>query len=413
MKRITKTDLQGLYGPVPEAFWQKMEGFLFALPMKEETRIMKKKVSFALAMAFVLVLLTVGAGAAVANWDAIMRLYGRETPEMETFLVPVEQTAQREGVSLNVSSVLTDGQVLVFDWALINEENMPLYIETDKLTINGYGHLPAWGDGMSVLWLKEGETKQNGEIIPLRHPLQPGETLDVALQVNIARPKQPVALFDSPSDAQEAERLRNLGRWAVAPMMESVAYRFAENTKEERVNVWNVYEADGFTDDDFTHSTLRLSFTVTVPDFEEKPMHPEQTEWAFGDTTITLTEAFRTPLGIYTTAEVYTPAGEDALSAERALKAYDMKILKEPTELPMMRYGELPESIREEGGKMYRKMHANAYGYASGQIEEDASALVSLGKYVENPARDEGVPTYCYQELSRFRLHYQPITEME
>lgn len=151
MKRITKTDLQGLYGPVPEAFWQKMEGFLFALPMKEETRIMKKKVSFALAMALVLVLLTVGAGAAVANWDAIMRLYGRETPEMETFLVPVEQTAQGEGVSLNVSSVLTDGQVLVFDWALINEENMPLYIETDKLTINGYGHLPAWGDGMSVL----------------------------------------------------------------------------------------------------------------------------------------------------------------------------------------------------------------------------------------------------------------------
>lgn len=413
MKRITKTDLQGLYGPVPEAFWQKMEGFLFALPMKEETRIMKKKVSFALAMALVLVLLTVGAGAAVANWDAIMRLYGRETPEMETFLVPVEQTAQGEGVSLNVSSVLTDGQVLVFDWAFVNEENMPLYIETDKLTINGYGHLPAWGDGMSVLWLKEGETKQNGEIIPLRHPLQPGETLDVALQVNIARPKQPVALFDSPSDAQEAERLRNLGRWAVAPVMESVAYRFAENTKEERVNVWNVYEADGFTDDDFTHSTLSLSFTVTVPDFEEKPMYPKQTEWAFGDTTITLTEAFRTPLGIYTTAEVCTPAGEDALSAERALKAYDMKILKKITELPMMRCGELPESIRQEGGKMYRKMHANAYGYASGQIEEDASALVSLGKYVENPAQEEGIPTYRYQELSRFRLHYQPITEME
>lgn len=413
MKRITKSDLQGIYGPVPEGYLKKMDAFLSALPMKEEKEFMKKKVSFALVLVLVLVLLAAGAGAAVANWDAIMRLYGRETPEIASFLLPVDQTVKGDGMTLNVSSVLTDGRVLVFDWALENEEDAPVYVETETLTINGSGHLTAWGDGMSILWLKARETLQNGEIIPINHPVKSGETLDVDLQIRISRPKQTVALFDSPSDAPEAERLRNLGQWAVAPVMESVAYRFAENTKEEMVNVWNVYEADGFTDEDFLHSTLHLSFRVTVPEFEPVPVYPEQTAWNFDDCRIHLTEAFRTPLGIYTTAEVRAQGNENDFSAHRILNAFDMKILKEPLEMPMMRSGELPESIRAENGILCRVIHANAYGYSAQQMQGDASILVSLGKFVENPVEEEGMQFCYYQELTRFRLHNLPVDEVK
>ena len=75
MKRITQQDLQGLYGPAPEKFENRMRVFLSGLPEKEEKKNMKKKASLAFVMAVVLVLaMAATAAAGLIDWNAVVGL---------------------------------------------------------------------------------------------------------------------------------------------------------------------------------------------------------------------------------------------------------------------------------------------------------------------------------------------------
>ena len=160
MKRVTQSDLQNLYEPMPEHFASRMDHLLAALPAGEEKIIVKKKISAALALALALILLAAGALAAALNWDAILALYGHEQPELESLLVPVNQSAEAGGVTLEIASALTDGRTLVLDWTLrAEDEALPVYIETENLTTNGNFHWASWGDGLQVLWLQPGRPR--------------------------------------------------------------------------------------------------------------------------------------------------------------------------------------------------------------------------------------------------------------
>lgn len=412
MKRITKQELQELYGSVPGEFQENMNAFLHRLPVREEKKTVKKNISFAMVAMAILVFMAVGATAALIDWNAVVGLYGREKPEMEEMMEEVKKTAQTDDVKLSVTSVLTDGKALVFDWTLEAQEGaLPLYIETKNLKVNGQWHFAAWGEGMQYLWLQPGETiRQSAEIIELEQRTQPGDRIKVELTVGIHKPKQPVTFFETAADEEKAKEMRERGTWAVAPLGEAIAYRFDdEMERTDPVTLWRHYLSDGFQKDDFVQSEMKLSFEVTVPETEEYPLYPAHREIKLSDCTAYLREAYRTPLGIYTEMEVvYNEKDAQEAVAKEVLNAFALEMRVPGTVLPGNHLHNLQDTIWiDEEGRMHRRLFSGMIGYQTSLLQEKERIILDIGRYIENLPDEEGNITYRYTPSSRIPVYFQ------
>ena len=170
MKRITQQDLQSLYGPAPEELESRIHTFLSGLPEKEEKSNVKKKASLAFVLAAVLALaMAATAAAGLIDWNAVIGIYGHEKPEMNGMVTTVNKSASAFGTTLSVSSALTDGRTLVFDWTLeAKEEELPLFVTTSQLLVNGVHYNAEFGGGLYRVWLRPGETvRQSSEVIEM------------------------------------------------------------------------------------------------------------------------------------------------------------------------------------------------------------------------------------------------------
>ena len=403
MKRITQQDLQGLYGPAPEEFENRMRVFLSGLPEKEEKKNMKKKASLAFVMAAVLVLaMAATAAAGLIDWNAVIGIYGHEKPEMKGMVTAVDKSASAFGTTLSVSSALTDGRTLVFDWTLeAKEEELPLFVTTSQLLVNGVHYIAEFGGGLYRVWLQPGETvRKSSEVIELfdQH-LQPGEQMHVEWTVRIAQPKKPITFLDSREDREEAERLRSEGTWAVAPLGEANVFRFDdENNMPNRVTVWNHYRKDGFTDEDFELASVKLVFDVTVPEVERMDVYPACETIRLKECTAYLREAYRTELGVYTTVELVSDADADEEgNIARQLSQYTTFLVNgQAVRVNGNAFSDMPWI--GEDGKVHQMLSANMIGYQNSLLkEENALSVVLMRPRKEAEDLSESIPNYLVQ----------------
>ncbi|MBQ8555436.1 MAG: DUF4179 domain-containing protein [Clostridia bacterium] len=431
MKRITQRDLQQMYEPMPEHFAARMDCLLSGLPEGEETIVVKRKLSVAMVLAMVLLLVSVGAAAAVLNWNAILALYGQEKPELESLLVPVNQSAEAGGVTLEVTSALTDGRTLVLDWTLrANEDVLPVHIQAEELITNGQSH---WiqSNGLQVLWLQPEETlHQSCEIFQLEQPVQAGEKIRVELTLRVARPKQEVIILTDPVDASaadlhaEAARLREQGIWAVAPQCLVFAYRFDDNnvlsgwngTTSGLIPAWNTLEGDNLPADGFDYDRLTLSFDVTVPVCTEQLLYPAQRALPLTGCSLEIIEAVRTPLGVYTTVELVceNPVGEDEMPVLRQLNSYATHLQLgqgEPT-VDFWNFTEIP-LWKDDEGYLHRQVRANMIGYQNGLSQDDRTLTLRIGEYVYHIPEDGTESHAYYKQLFSVPIHMEDHVDTE
>ena len=205
MKRITQENLQAMYPPMPEDFAARA---LSGLHHGEEGIRVKRKISAAFVLAAVLTLLAVGAFATAANWNVLTFLYGEEKPQMDTMLAQVTQTGSAGGVTLEISTAVTDGRSIAFDWTLnVEDDALPVYLQVDDVKVAGTEDI--WLDplgGLNRVWLTPDETiRRNGELIYLDARWMPGEEIAVELTLGIYKPLREVVIFTSTADQAKAE----------------------------------------------------------------------------------------------------------------------------------------------------------------------------------------------------------------
>ena len=413
MKRITQQDLQSLYGPAPEELENRMRVFLSGLPEKEEKSNVKKKASLAFVLAAVLVLaMAATAAAGLIDWNAVIGIYGHEKPEMNGMVTTVNKSASAFGTTLSVSSALTDGRTLVFDWTLeAEEEELPLFLTTSQLLVNGVHYITEFGGGLYRVWLQPGETvRQSSEVIEMfEQRMQPGEQMHVEWTVRIAKPKKPITFLDSREDRGEAERLRSEGTWAVAPLGEANVFRFDdENNMPNRVTVWNHYRKDGFTDEDFELATVKLIFDVTVPETEKIEIYPAGETIRLKECTAYLREAYRTELGVYTTVELVSDADADEEgNIARQLSQYELflGVNNQAMHVNGNVFSDMPWI--GEDGKVHQVLSANMIGYQNSLLEEGNVLSVILMRPREEAENLSGnIPNY-YVQYGCFNVYFE------
>ena len=191
----------------------------------EESKPVKKKISFGtvLIIALILVLTSVGI-AAVTQWNVLdfMKQWGKEASYITT---EVRQTAETENARLSVESVVYDGETLAFDVTLENKHpETIMWSDMEEFTVNGRICEPAviydgeeesdalateslsgiqnqWLPG----WMHPDGITRDGELIRLPGDAAGQETVRVKMKVNVYRPVRPVTLIDDSKEGFRAE----------------------------------------------------------------------------------------------------------------------------------------------------------------------------------------------------------------
>ncbi|MBE5803749.1 MAG: hypothetical protein E7316_04470 [Clostridiales bacterium] len=318
MKRVTRETLQAMYPPMPEDFAARA---LSGLPRGEEKIIVKRKVSAALVLAAMLVLLAVGSVAAALNWDAILFLYGKEEPQLSDLMSPVNRKGEAGGVSLEITSAVTDGRALAFDWTLqVDETVLPVYLQVDEIRMNEWEQF--FLDtvaGLNRVWIGPDEkTVHSGELLQLPEPVQAGENIHVELTLGIYKPKREVTLFFSPRDQQEAQALRSQGVWAVAPVNEVPSMRRAG----ELSPLWRYDTLSEKEKADYDRSEITLVFDVMVTETDAQELVPDQDAYEMPGATFRVVQAYRTPLSLCARIDLVIEGVETEAEAMRQSRYY-------------------------------------------------------------------------------------------
>ncbi len=401
MKRITQETLQAMYSPMPEDFAaHALSGLLHG---EEEIRV-KRKISAALVLAAVLTLLAVGALATAANWNVLTFLYGEVQPTMEPMLAQVAQTGTADGVTLEISTAMTDGRSIAFDWTLtVEDDALPVYLQMDGVKVGGTEDI--WLEtlgGLNRVWLTPGETtRRNGELIWLAERWMPGEEIAVELTLGIYKPLREVVVFTSTADQAKAEELAAQGVWTIVPKAEMISPR-------QQNQVQPLWRYDRLAESelaDYERSEIKLSFTVTVPEvaWEQLATDKEAYEIMPG-VSLRVAEAYRTPLNIYATIDIAVAGKENQLGAKEKWEKlfFDFQNAEGHVfQLREITNGAGWNSYYEENGVYHKEesMCTGAYDAAEFAEDDGLYLVCYMGKETER----KGYLTLVKQ--GRYKLH--------
>lgn len=399
MKKITQENLRAMYAPMPEAY---AEGVLASLFQQKEEKPVKRKISVAFVMAAVLTLLVVGGVAAAVNWNVLTFLYGEEQPQMEPMLAQVAQTGSAGGVTLEISTAMTDGRSIAFDWMLnVEDDALPVYLQTEDVKVAGTENL--WLDGLNRVWLTPEETtRRGGELIWLENRWMPGEEIAVELTLGVYKPLREVVIFTSTEDRAKAEELAAQGVWTVVPETEMRSSR----QQNQMCPLWRYDELSEAELANYERREIKLSFTVTVPEvaWEQLATDKEAYEVAPG-VSFRVTEAYRTPLNIWATIDIAVEGEENQLGAmEKWNKLFFELQNAEGRHISQLQEITLGIGIVtdfEENGVYHRKYSicTGAYDAEEFAEEDDLYLVCYTGKETER----EGYLTLIKQ--GRYELH--------
>lgn len=402
MKKITQESLRAMYPPMPEAY---AEGVLASLFQQEEEKPMKRKISVAFVLAAVLTLLVVGGVAAAVNWNVLTFLYGEEQPTMEPMLAQVAQTGSAGGVTLEISTAVTDGRSIAFDWMLnVEDDALPVYLQTENVKVAGTENL--WLDplgGLNRVWLTPEETtRRGGELIWLENRWMPGEEIAVELTLGVYKPLGEVVIFTSPADRAKAEELAAQGVWTVVPETEM----FSSRQQNQMCPLWRYDELSEAELANYERSEIKLSFTVTVPEvaWEQLATDKEAYEIAPG-VSFQVTEAYRTPLNIWATIDIAVAGEENQLGAmekwDKLFFEFQNAEGRHISQLQAITLGIGITTYSEENGVYHQKFTICTGAYDAAEFAEDDG--LHLACYMGKETEREGYLTLVKQ--GRYKLH--------
>lgn len=402
MKKITQENLRAMYAPMPEAY---AEGVLASLFQRKEEKPVKRKISVAFVLAAVLTLLAVGGVAAAVNWNVLTFLYGEVQPTMEPMLAQVAQKGSAGGVTLEISTAMTDGRSIAFDWTLnVEDDALPVYLQTEDVKVAGTENL--WLDplgGLNRVWLTSDETtRRGGELIWLENRWMPGEEIAVELTLGVYKPLGEVVIFTSTADRAKAEELAAQGVWTVVPETEMISPR----QQNQMCPLWRYDKLSEAEKANYERSEIKLSFTVTVPEvaWEQLATDEEVYEVAPG-VSFRVTEAYRTPLNIWATIDIAVAGEENQLGAMEKWNKLFFELQKAEgrhvSQLQAITLGIDITTYFEENGVYHQKFTICTGAYDAAEFAEDDGLY--LVRYMRKEADREGYHILVKQ--GRYKLH--------
>lgn len=165
-----------------------------------------------------MLVLLAGAALAAAEYGVLDFLLGiHEQPQrrevLEPLVTPVNAEAEAGTVSLEISGVWTDGEMLAMDWRIQNREpQTPVYVQIDQWTLNGIRVGSDGSDSFDCQWLPglyaPDGVMQDGEVIAPARGSEGGERCANGAGRGRLYPIDPVYAMDS-FDPEEAGAKRN------------------------------------------------------------------------------------------------------------------------------------------------------------------------------------------------------------
>ena len=113
MKRCTQSDLRKMYEAPPQEMTDHIHEMISSLPVREqEEKIVKKKLSFSVIAAVVLMIMLMATALAATN-EAVNGFLYQYWPDLAETLMPVNLTCEDHGIRMEVISAVADGNELV------------------------------------------------------------------------------------------------------------------------------------------------------------------------------------------------------------------------------------------------------------------------------------------------------------
>lgn len=221
-----RTDWKEIFGKPEQGFVNRVHATLDGLTEAGTSRCTPQhfRRRRLLTLTAVLVLLA-GAALAAAEYGVLDFLLGiHEQPQrrevLEPLVTPVNAEAEAGAVSLEISGVWTDGEMLAMDWRIQNREpQTPVYVQIDQWTLNGIRVGSDGSDSFDCQWLPglyaPDGVMQDGEVIALPGEVKGENDLQMELAVGVYTPIDPVYAMDS-FDPEEAGRKTEQGYFVIA-----------------------------------------------------------------------------------------------------------------------------------------------------------------------------------------------------
>lgn len=221
-----RTDWKEIFGKPDQGFVNRVHATLEGLTEAGTSRYTPQhfRRRRLLTLTAVLVLLA-GAALAAAEYGVLDFLLGiHEQPQrrevLEPLVTPVNAEAEAGAVSLEISGVWTDGEMLAMDWRIQNREpQTPVYVQIDQWTLNGIRVGSDGSDSFDCQWLPglyaPDGVMQDGEVIVLPGEVKGENAVQMELAVGIYTPIDPVYAMDS-FDPEEARRKTEQGYFVIA-----------------------------------------------------------------------------------------------------------------------------------------------------------------------------------------------------
>ena len=221
-----RTDWKEIFGKPDQGFVNRVHATLEGLTEAGTSRYTPQhfRRRRLLTLTAVLVLLA-GAALAAAEYGVLDFLLGiHEQPQrrevLEPLVTPVNAEAEAGAVSLEISGVWTDGEMLAMDWRIQNREpQTPVYVQIDQWTLNGIRVGSDGSDSFDCQWLPglyaPDGVMQDGEVIALPGEAKGENAVQMELAVGVYTPIDPVYAMDS-FDPEEAGRKTEQGYFVIA-----------------------------------------------------------------------------------------------------------------------------------------------------------------------------------------------------
>ena len=137
---LTAKQLQALYPPVPQAFEHTIANTLHDLANGKEQPVMKKKISAALVVAIILIILTLSAAIALTQSNLISLMFGSGAilpEELEEAITRHGATVSTDDIEVALNEYLYDGEKLHLQWSIANVSGRQVMVTMSRFQING------------------------------------------------------------------------------------------------------------------------------------------------------------------------------------------------------------------------------------------------------------------------------------
>ena len=142
---LTAQQLQALYPPISQTFENAVQNTLHDLTQRKEQPVMKKKISAALVVAVILILLTLSAAIALTQSDLVGLMFGSGATvpkELEDAISKPKAAVSTQDIEIALNEYLYDGDKLHLQWAVTNLSGRQVMVTMSRFQINGkYVHV--------------------------------------------------------------------------------------------------------------------------------------------------------------------------------------------------------------------------------------------------------------------------------